>query len=363
MDKRIQFVHLDDEQRLNFINSSQLYEAWNAAWETLSEYRHGMRWVESKGKRYLVRLMDSKGYGRSLGPENEKTLEIFKNFNEGKERAKNRYKSLSERLARQARINSALKMARIQKPVARILSVLNQTKLDKDFIIIGTHALFAYEAMAGVYIESKILATQDLDFCFDSRRPLRLAIKKFDKKDLNGLLGLLKKVDKSYEPMSAHGGFRAVNESGFIVDIIIPERSIKENAPITFGYGDLVASEVPNLHWLVNAPKCREIVIAHNGMPLLIQVPDPRAFALHKAWLSQNPERNPVKRTRDRNQAEAVVSLIGRYLPQYPFEPSQLKYLSKDMIQLATEVMPPSEDEYDFLADLRLLDKRESPRS
>jgi len=357
------FIPLNEGQHLHLVNSDQLYRAWAEARETLSQYRYGMRWVTSKGKRYLVRLMDADGKGRSLGPENEETQAILEKFTKGKDRATTRYQGLSEKLESQARLNHALRLGRIPAHSAKLLSALGSSKLNTEFLVVGTHALFAYEAMAGVHIEPELLATTDFDLCFDPRRPLKLVIDKMHQSQIDGLIGLLRKVDKSYEPMQAQSVFRAINQDGFMVDIIIPERSMRDNTVVTFSSDDLVASEVPNLHWLVNAPKCKEVVIARNGMPLFMQVPDPRAFALHKAWLSQNPDRNPSKRIRDNAQAKTVVSLIGRYLPQYPFEQSQLKYLSKDMIQLATEVMPPSEDEYDFLADLRLLDKRESPRS
>jgi ribosomal protein S12 methylthiotransferase accessory factor YcaO len=42
----------------------------------------------------------------------------------------------------------------------------------------------------------------------------------------------------------------------------------------------------------------------------LSRVPDPRAFALHKAWLSSLPTREALKKPRDLNQAQAVASLV-----------------------------------------------------
>jgi hypothetical protein len=48
-------------------------------------------------------------------------------------------------------------------------------------------------------------------------------------------------------------------------------------------------------------------------------VPDPRALALHKLWLSQQADRDPSLKIRDRVQAMALADLIVRYLPQYAF--------------------------------------------
>jgi hypothetical protein len=51
--------------------------------------------------------------------------------------------------------------------------------------------------------------------------------------------------------------------------------------------------------------------------------PDPRYFALHKWWLSQNPQREAVKRPRDYQQAQAVAKLAMDYLG-LPFVDAQL---------------------------------------
>jgi hypothetical protein len=49
-------------------------------------------------------------------------------------------------------------------------------------------------------------------------------------------------------------------------------------------------------------------------------VPDPRAFALHKAWLSGLATREPIKKTRDLDQAKAVAKLVQDEMPHLPFE-------------------------------------------
>jgi hypothetical protein len=51
-----------------------------------------------------------------------------------------------------------------------------------------------------------------------------------------------------------------------------------------------------------------------------MRVPDPRAFALHKAWLSGLPTREPLKKPRDLAQARAVVQLVQDDTPQLSFE-------------------------------------------
>jgi hypothetical protein len=58
---------------------------------------------------------------------------------------------------------------------------------------------------------------------------------------------------------------------------------------------------------------------------------------LHKLWLSEQPDREPVKKQRDRDQGLSVAQLIIQYLPQYQFNSSELRMFPKDVVQKATE--------------------------
>jgi hypothetical protein len=89
---------------------------------------------------------------------------------------------------------------------------------------------------------------------------------------------------------------------------------------ITFSESDLVATEVPGLQWLLNSPKLDVVAIDEDGWPVPMRVPDPRAFALHKAWLSGLLTREPIKKPRDLDQARAVAQLIQDEMPQLSFE-------------------------------------------
>ena len=134
--------------------------------------------------------------------------------------------------------------------------------------------------MAAVQFAKELLASGDVDLLYDPRKKLSLISKRMDN---NGLMGLLRKADKTFEPMKKNG-FRAVNDEGFMVDLIILEREMWDDEIVQFAKDDLRAAEVPSLKWLCNAPVEEVIVIAANGMPIRLRVPDPRAFMVHKAW-------------------------------------------------------------------------------
>jgi len=57
-------------------------------------------------------------------------------------------------------------------------------------------------------------------------------------------------------------------------------------------------------------PKITQIVIRDDDRPAPMIVPDPRAFALNKFWLSNQDDREPVKKHRNRGQAITMGKLV-----------------------------------------------------
>ena len=66
--------------------------------------------------------------------------------------------------------------------------------------------------------------------------------------------------------------------------------------------------------------------------------PDPRAFAVHKLWMSRPAERDPVERSRDAAQAAAVARLVARSLPRLPFRTDDLGSVPRDVVVEAAPV-------------------------
>jgi hypothetical protein len=159
--------------------------------------------------------------------------------------------------------------------------------------VIGTQALYAYEAVAGSHFLLELLASGDVDLLYDARQKMTVVSEKLDGE---GLLGLLKKADKTFECVRENG-YRAANAGQFMIDLVIAPRGMQASENITFSKADLVATEVPGLQWLLNSPKLEAVAIDEDGWPVPMRVPDPRAFALHKAWLSEEMPHLPFKST------------------------------------------------------------------
>jgi len=328
-------AEMSANQRRIFIDAAQLYEAHIAAFRENRSYRGGMHWKKSKGREYLFRSRDRYGYGKSLGPRSPETEKTLAEFRSGKEKAKARLSELKERLKEQARFCRAASIQRVPRVVTGILRVLDQSRLlGRNVTVVGTNALYAYESAAGVFMDSPVLATRDMDILWDIRSRLNLAVG--DEKAEPGLLALLRRADRSFDLMKRQG-FRAVNKDGYLVDLIKPERRdvFKKERRRMGPPGDLEAAEIRNLQWLVSSPKFKQVVIGDDGYPAAMACPDPRAFALHKIWLSKQPDREPLKKKRDRHQALAVAFLVSRYLPQYRFAATELKMFPKVVFEMA----------------------------
>jgi hypothetical protein len=91
--------------------------------------------------------------------------------------------------------------------VARVLRELDEAGLHDSFTVIGTQALYAYEAAAGSHFLLELLASGDVDLLYDARQKMVVVSEKLDG---NGLLGLLKKADKTFECVREKG-YRAAN--------------------------------------------------------------------------------------------------------------------------------------------------------
>jgi hypothetical protein len=198
-------------------------------------------------------------------------------------------------------------------------------------MIVGTNALYAYEGLAGVRIESGMIATVDVDVLWDSRKQLVLSIDLEER----GFVGLLRKIDKSFErAIGGNSSFRARNNDGYAVDLLTqpqPYPPHTEDLRMTPLPDDLRARALTGQDWLLQVPQVRAVVIDTRGFPAEMIVPDPRLWALHKIWLSRQLDRGGEKRTRDSAQAKIMGMLLADRLAHYPVDSEILDIFPGDL--------------------------------
>ena len=323
---------LDLEQRRHLIDLQQMYEAELEAARHALTYAGGMTWKQAKGREYLFRLSGRNGRGKSLGARSADTEAVYEQFHTGKRDAQARLEAVRHRVQRQALVAQAFGLGRVPPVAAGLLRLLDERGLlGRDVVILGTHCLHAYEAAAGVRFDSGVTATHDIDLLLDARRRLSVCASRLGS---GGLMELLRRVDRSFTPM-AGSRFRAVNRDAFMVDLIAPVQDVRD-APVQLAAGDLVAVEIPGLEWLLSAPRLRAVAVSEEGLPTPFVVPDPRAFAAHKAWLATRPDRDPLKKPRDEAQARAVLHCVQERLPHLDIDMKLLKFFP---VEIARQVV------------------------
>ncbi|QYU68207.1 nucleotidyltransferase domain-containing protein [Leptolyngbya sp. 15MV] len=215
MGNSFSFKELDNEARRRLIDIQQRAEALRSRSAELNRrYAGSLSWKNRNDTDYLYRRRGT--VERSLGPRSETTERIYQAFVSGKGAATADVSSLRSVLRKMARVNVAMGLGRVPAKVGRILRRLDEAGvLGEQACIVGTNALFAYEAKAGIRFQADLLATGDVDIALDARRNLTLAGRLMP----NGLLGLLRAVDRSFTPIR-RGHFSAISADGLMVDLI-----------------------------------------------------------------------------------------------------------------------------------------------
>jgi hypothetical protein len=321
------FKEFSDSQRRLYQAAVQVYAAFLEAAARTRRFRGGVHWKNIKGRQYLYQYVDRYGHGKSLGPRSPHTEELFARFTREKRQAAAQLVAPRGQLAEQARFCRAAWLQRVPKTAARILRCLEQQDfLGENFVVIGANAIHAYEFAAGVF-----LASGSVNLCPGPSNRLTLATDGLTPRE--DLLGLLRKADRSFAAVQGEG-FRAVSQRGYQVQVLEPWQPKVQGT----GAGEARSTEGHNLHYLVASPKFSQVVIGQDGAPAPMVVPDPRAFALHQLWLSEQDGREETQRVRDRGRAMAVADLVLRYLPQYHFFSADLRRFPPQVVRQAADL-------------------------
>lgn len=306
------FNELSNEARRHLINVQQRAMAYRDVEHDMKRrYAGSMRWKEVAGHEYLYRKRGR--VEKSLGVRSPETEAAYNAFQDGRVSSEQRYLGLKAMLEDFARTNRILQINRVPRLIARILRRLDAAGVLGDQVcVVGTNALYAYEAHAGIIFERDLMATDDVDLALDARKNLTLAARTMPR----GLIGLLREVDTSFAPLNRNS-YSAVNSSGLMVDLITPQprdrMAVIDRRLRRLGneQDDISAIEIPRLEMIVDAPRFSELAVAEDGLPVWISAADPRWWCAHKLWLSQEPGRAAMKRQRDGDQAYAVARMLA----------------------------------------------------
>jgi hypothetical protein len=171
----MKFQELDNDQRREQVNTGQRYAAWREAKARAESYRGSLVWHEMKGEVYLVRsYYDASGNRRqkSEGKRGPKTEKRKLDWERARAEAVDRLKTLRDTLGRQAAVNRAVGLGRVPLVGARIIRAIDEAGLLGNGIrVVGTNAIYAYEAAAGVLVDPGITTTLDIDLLMTPAGP------------------------------------------------------------------------------------------------------------------------------------------------------------------------------------------------
>ena len=301
-----------------YIDAVAVFDALDEAAAEAAQVRGGMYWhagpASSPESRYLVRTTPA-GAEKSLGPRTPKTQAIYDKFTQRKQASAERLAGLKAALNQQQRLNRALRVGRVDSLVVALLNRLASTQLSEHFRVVGTHALYAYEAAAGVRLDTDALATRDIDLLWDTRKRIIFStqLARVD----SSMLGVLKKVDPSFR-MRQSQEYTAVNKDGFEVDIIRREPTGDDPHPIKLSDedDDFWVAQARRGNVLLDSPSFSAVIVATNGTMARMNTVHPATFVAFKRWMAGQADRDALKRRRDVLQADAVQGLLEQYLPQ-----------------------------------------------
>ena len=335
----MEFNDLDARVVRERIDMAQLWNAWSEAdHRRRHSFAGSMNWETRNGKQYLY---SRKGrLSKSLGPRSDETEKALAAFAEGKRDNADRLKALKGEMERQAGVLRALDAGRLPVTAARTLRALWDHSKEANIRVVGTNALYAYEALAGVAFNSSSTATGDIDFLGDDRNRLKLIA---DDGDPTGLTRLVQtKVDRTFKPRRS-GESRLTNNKGYMIEFIRPQpnpASKKGPGADPVEKGDVAPAPIAGLQWLVNAPAVDALILDARGFPAPMRCPDPRFWALHKLWLSCREGRQPIRKARDASQGHLTMKLVCERLPHLRFDEEFLAKLPGEL----REVAPPPFD-------------------
>ncbi|MDE2418421.1 MAG: hypothetical protein KGN32_11510 [Burkholderiales bacterium] len=312
--KNLETLELDQDAARQYIDARAAFLELERTRKSALQVRGGMVWKTVENKDYLIRTSPSGGQ-KSLGRRSAETEAMYQTFVSKKQTTEERLVSIKAAVAKHERLNRALRVGRMPNIAVAILTRLANAGLDDYFRVVGTHALYAYEAAAGVRFASEITATRDIDLLWDTRKRVMFAQRLA--KDSPSMLAALQKVDKSFQIIDDQK-YTAINKDGFEVDIL--RRIAKDGDPhpvrLSHAEDDFWVVQAKRADDLMNAPTFSEVIVAENGSMARLHTIHPAVFVSFKRWMANEVDRDPLKRRRDELQADAVEWALTERLPQ-----------------------------------------------
>jgi hypothetical protein len=307
-----------DEQARALINLRQRYEVWIEAERALAALPYDLRRKTINGAAYLYEIKDRGGNGKSLGAWTETLAAKFEAYRAEKTGLKERIGNARGLLDESGRLVRAVRLPMLASEAGTILREADRRSLLGDCLyVVGTNCMIAYAQEAAGLIVGAPDETEDFDIAWVAQQQAENA----------RVWDLLKAVDPTFT-MNTEREFQARNAKAYEVELLIaPSRAAtlaRRDKPRPI--------PLPEQEWLLLGRPVDQIVACRDGTAARVVAPDPRWFALQKLWMSAQPKRNPLKRTKDRKQGTALLNAIDEAMPHYPLDAGFVASLPDELL-------------------------------
>lgn len=259
-----------------------------------------------KGRRYWYFQSAGEG-GRSqkyVGPESPQLLERIGQHRRVRGGEKER-RGLISALVR------SYGMARPDPQIGKVVAALARAGIFRlRAVLVGTVAYQTYRAMLGTPLPVTMLQTGDVDIAQFAN--VSAAVDEQTKP----VLAILQELDKTFRAVPRSGGARQatsyMSASRVRVDFLTPNQGPETSEAKALRALQTDAEPLRFLDFLIHDPE--PAVLLHEA-GILVNVPNPIRYAVHKLIVSQRRKIGSAKQDKDIRQAQALLDVLARKRP------------------------------------------------
>ena len=196
---------------------------------------------------------------------------------------------------------------------AQVLSIIAEAGVFRaGGVLVGTQAFGCYEAMLGVHLEERFLKTADIDIAIDVALP---SVREQEETDLPAAL---KRIEPRFfavpelDPRQPSTSMK-VRGRDLRVDFLASTRSRRSDDPVLLPRFRIAAMPLRGIAYLIDELAAAVVI---GGSGVLVNVPSPARFALHKLWVArERPVSEQAKARKDAAQAEQLLGILAQDRP------------------------------------------------
>lgn len=200
--------------------------------------------------------------------------------------------------------------ARETGAVAQTLRILADSGMFRGGgVLIGTQAFTCYANMLGVRFEQQSMRTADIDIAHDAAMTLAMA----GSEPPVHLVGALRATEPRFFPVPGldprePSTSLKVRGRDIRIDFLTVAAKGTERGPVALPQFGIAAHPLPGIDYLLAEP-VQAVVVGGSG--ILVNVPAPARYALHKLWVAQQRNASEqAKARKDVRQAEQLLDVL-----------------------------------------------------